>query len=115
MRLPQNNAFFKTDPDCAVFTEKVSKELGFNYLEMAAITGSATFASVKPGILDSSERNRLQEIFAIADSIEYPDYATITDWTRTAAPSEFEYHGKSYDYNWYKDYQGVRHIVSWEI
>ncbi|MBR6502920.1 MAG: hypothetical protein IKT42_05700 [Clostridia bacterium] len=114
MRLPQNNAFFKTDPDCAVFTEKVSKELGFNYLEMAAITGSATFASVKPGILDVAEQSRLQEIFAIADTIEYPDYATITDWTRTAAPSKFEYKGEKYDYNWYKEYQGVRHVVSWD-
>lgn len=115
MRAPQNNAFFKTDPDCAAFTEKVSKKLNLDFLEMAAITGSATFASVTPGILDSAEEKRLQQIFAIADSIEYPDYATISDWTRTAAPCKFEYKGKAYDYNWYEDYQGVRHNISWEL
>ncbi len=113
MRAPQNNAFFKTDPDCAAFTEKVSKELNFDFLEMAAITGSATFASVTPGILNASEEKRLQEIFAIADSIKPEDYATVTDWTRTAVPSQFEFNGKSYNYNWYKDYNGARHFVSW--
>ena len=25
-----------------------------------------------------------------------------------------EYKGEKYDYNWYKEYQGVRHVVSWE-
>lgn len=113
MRTPQNNAFFKTDPDCAAFTEKVSKDLNLEFLEMAAITGSATFASVTPGILNPSEEKRLQQIFAIADSIKYEDYATITDWTRTAVPSQFEFMGKSYNYNWYKDYKGARNFVSW--
>lgn len=113
MRAPQNNAFFKTDPDCAAFTEKVSTPLNLDFLEMAAITGSATFASVTPGILNAQEEKRLQEIFSIADKIEPQDYATIRDWTRTAVPSEFEYLGKPYNYNWYKDYEGARHFVSW--
>ncbi len=113
VRAPQNNAFFKTDPDCAAFTEKVSIPLNLDFLEMAAITGSATFASVTPGILNSTQEKRLQEIFAIADSIEYKDYATVCDWTRTAVPSEFNYLGKTYNYNWYKDYEGSRHFVSW--
>ena len=113
MRAPQNNAFFKTDPDCAAFTEKVSIPLNLDFLEMAAITGSATFASVTPGILNPQEEKRLQEIFAIADSIKYTDYATITDWTHTAVPCEFNYKGTPYKYNWYKDYDGARHFVSW--
>lgn len=113
MRAPQNNAFFKTDPDCAAFTAKVSIPLNLDFLEMAAITGSATFASVTPDILNAQEEKRLQEIFAIADRIEPKDYATITDWTRTAVPSEFEYLGKPYNYNWYKDYEGARHFISW--
>lgn len=113
MRLPQNNAFFKTDPDCAAFTEKVSKKLNLDFLEMAAMTGSATFASVTPGILNAQEEKRLQEIFAIADSIQYKDYATISDWTKTAAPSQFCFKGKLYNYNWYEEYKGSRHFVSW--
>lgn len=113
MRAPQNNAFFKTDPDCAAFTEKVSKNLNFDFLEMAAITGSATFASVTPGILNSAEEKRLQQIFAIADSIKYEQYATITDWSKTANPSQFEFEGKQYNYNWYDEYQGARYFVSW--
>ena len=113
MRAPQNNAFFKIDPDCAAFTEKVSKKLNLDFLEMAAITGSATFASVTPGILNSAEEKRLQEIFAIADGIEYQDYATIADWSKTAAPSKFEFMGREYNYNWYDEYKGARHFVAW--
>lgn len=113
MRLPQNNAFFKTDPDCAAFTERVSKKLNFDFLEMAAITGSATLASVTPHILNKDEEKRLQQIFAIADTIKSEDYATITDWTRTAVPSKFEFDGKEYNYNWYEDYCGARNFVSW--
>lgn len=113
MRAPQNNAFFKTDPDCAAFTEKVSKKLNLDFLEMAAMTGSATFASVTPGILNEKEEKRLQQIFAIADSIKPEEYATIADWTRTAVPSQFCFKGKSYKYNWYEDYEGARNFVSW--
>lgn len=113
VRAPQNSAFFKTDPDCAAFTEKVSKDLNFDFLEMAAITGSATFASVTPGILNDAEEKRLQDIFKIADNIEYRDYATVCDWTQTAVPSKFNYMDKIYNYNWYKDYEGARNFVSW--
>ena len=94
-------------------TEKVSKKLNFDFLEMAAITGSATLASVTPHILNKDEEKRLQQIFAIADTIKSQDYATITDWTRTAVPSKFEFDGKEYNYNWYEDYCGARNFVSW--
>lgn len=113
VRAPQNNAFFRTDPDCAAFTEKVSIPLNLDFLEMAAITGAATFASVTPGILNATQEKRLQEIFSIADSIEYKDFATVTDWDHTAVPSKFNYLGKEYNYNWYSDYEGARHFVSW--
>lgn len=113
MRLPQNNAFFKTDPDCAAFTQKVSKKLNFDFLEMAAVTGSATFASVTPGILNTAEQQRLRDIFEIAATIKPENYATIADWTKTAVPSQFEYDGKLYNYNWYEEYSGARHFVSW--
>ena len=115
MRTPQNNAFFKTDPDCAAFTEKVSTKLNLDFLEAAAITGAATFASVTPGILKGEDQKRLQQIFAIADSIHPDEYATICDWTRTAAPSQFEYKGNVYNYNWYEDYAGSRNFVSWML
>ncbi len=99
--------------DIKIQTEKVSKTLNFDFLEMAAITGAATFASVTPVILNEGEEKRLQEIFAIADSVKYEEYATICDWTRTAVPSQFEFKGNLYNYNWYEEYKGARHFVSW--
>lgn len=113
MRTPQNNAFFKTDPDCAAFTAKVSKKLNLDFLEAAAITGAAAFASVTPGILNSDEEKRLQQIFAIADSVKPEEVAIITDWSKNAVPSQFEFMGKHYNYNWYEDYAGARNFVSW--
>lgn len=113
MRTPQNNAFFKTDPDCAAFTHNVSKKLNLDFLEAAAITGAATFASVTPGILNCTEEKRLQQIFAIADSVKPEENAIISDWTKTAVPSQFEFKGELYNYNWYEDYDGARIFVSW--
>ena len=44
MRLPQNNAFFRVDPDCAAFTEKVPADMNLLFLEACALSGSVTLA-----------------------------------------------------------------------
>jgi len=48
MRLPLNDAFYRADPDCAAFTEQVDAGLNLDYLEMCALTGMTTLASVTP-------------------------------------------------------------------
>ena len=66
MRLPQNNAFFRVDPDCAAFTEKVPADMNLLFLEACALSGSVTLASIAPGVLYGPRKKReVQRIFAI--------------------------------------------------
>ena len=69
-------------------------------MKRIVLTGGGTAGHINPAI-------------AIADKIKYEDYATVSDWDHTAVPSKFNYLGKEYNYNWYSDYEGARHFVSW--
>lgn len=111
MRLPQNGIFYNTDPDCACFTAKVSSELNIRFLELCAITGSTTFASITPGILDDEEKRRVREIFRIASL--GGNYAEPIDWMNTGCPSRFIYKNTECTYDWYSEYNGSRMFATW--
>lgn len=113
MRLPQNGNFFTVDPDCAAFTSMVSKQLNFDFLEAAAISGCAVFASVTPGIFTSEDEKRMNDILKVADKQQKGNYAEPTDWAYTTAPSEYVFNGKKYTYDWYSGYQGARNHLAW--
>ena len=113
MRLPQTGSFYSVDPDCAAFTPKVSKDLNFDFLEAAAISGCAVFASVTPGILTPDEEKRMSAILGTAATLAPAEYAIPTDWTRTTAPGEYLFRGEKHSYDWYRDYKGARNILTW--
>ena len=113
MRMTQNKAFYIADPDCAAFTGQVSEKLNFEFLNAAAMTGAAVFASVTPGILQMAGEQRLHDIFQTACSVGPDEGAVITDWLYTAVPSGFSFRGKEYRYNWYEEYRGARHDLTW--
>lgn len=114
MRLPQNGAFFMTDPDCAAFTAKVDPSVNLDFLEMCALTGVTTLASVTPGILDDASMRRIREIYRIADRGGAP-YG-IADYEKTVLPetfvSEDGAHVRSFD--WYRMYDGSRSVIQWK-
>ncbi len=107
VRLPQNNAFFMVDPDCAAFTDKVSHSLNLDFLEMAAITGAVTLASVVPGSLAPETMTKIKEIFKIASKGglgAVPEKfvgQNILSFFKTPD-------GKQYSYDWYREFDGVR-------
>ncbi len=113
MRLPQNDTFFNVDPDCAAFTEKVSAEANLDFLEMCALTGMATLASVTPETLTQSELNRINQIFKIAD--ENQCRYQIINYDKNANPEEFiSSDGKQIRrFNWDKVFDGSRCVVEW--
>jgi alpha-galactosidase len=114
MRMPQNETFFRLDADCAAFTEMVPTDLNLDFLESMAITGTATFASVTPGILNDKEAQRLADILKIAATIKPNEFATVEDWDRTSAPAEFMYKGELKTYEWWKFYDGSRLFSTFE-
>jgi alpha-galactosidase len=111
MRLIQNGTFFNIDPDCAAFTERVSNKLNIKFLELCAITGSTTLASITPGILNDEEKRKVRDIYKIASM--KGNCAEPLDWLNTNCPSRFLYKGKEYIFDWYSGYNGVRMFPTW--
>lgn len=113
MRLPQNDLLYRVDPDCAAFTEKVDADLNLDFLEMCAVTGMTTLASVTPDILNDAQMKRINEIYKIADKDEMR--LEIKHYDRSANPEIFvSEDGKTtYEYNWESAYDGVRSVSTW--
>ena len=113
MRLPLNNAFYNADPDCAAFTNMVRADVNLDFLEMCALTGMTTLASVTPGILKPDEMKRINAIFKIAD--EGKGNFGIKDYEKNADPERFiSADGKTEKFfNWNKVYNGSRVVLSW--
>ena len=111
MRLPKNDNFFRNDPDCAAFTPKVPAEINLDFLEMCALTGVTTLASVTPGILTKAQMARIQRIYAIADRDE-TRYG-IVNFEKTSLPEIFEEKGIRREFNWSSVYDGSRSQLNW--
>ncbi len=113
MRLPLNNALYNADPDCAAFTDMVRSDVNLDFLEMCAITGMTTLASVTPGILKPDEMRRINEIFRLADA-ETGNFG-IKDYEKNANPETFvSPDGKTEKrYDWNRVYDGSRVVLSW--
>ena len=113
MRLPLNDTCYRADPDCAAFTESVDASVNLDYLEMCALTGVTTLASVTPEILSESEMKRINEIFLIADKDE--NRYGIQNYDKNANPNAFvSEDGKTKRvYDWDSPYDGARVLLSW--
>ena len=113
MRLPLNDSFYLVDPDCAAFTDRVDPALNLDFLEMCAVTGMATLASVTPDILSDASMKRINEIYKIADRNE--SRLGIDGYDKCANPEKFASADGSvaYEYDWEKAYDGSRSHLSW--
>lgn len=113
MRLPLNDTFYRADPDCAAFTERVDASLNLDYLEMCAYTGMTTLASVTPGILTDAEMKRINEIYKVADKDEHR--LGIKNFDKTANPNVFVSEDGSIEkiYDWESAYDGARVVFDW--
>ena len=113
MRLPLNNAFYNADPDCAAFTETVDADVNLDFLEMCALTGMTTLASVTPNILTKEEMKRINEIFRLADRGN-EDYG-IVHYDKNANPEIFiSKDGKTKKrFDWNRVYHGSRTVLAW--
>jgi alpha-galactosidase len=114
LRLPINNKFYLIDPDCAAFTKKVDFETNLNFLEMCALTDCTTIASVTPGIFTESQLKQINQVYKLADKGN--NGYVIKNFDKTNCPDTIISVDKKQEksYNWYKYYDGIRSIVSWD-
>lgn len=103
-RLPQNNTFFITDPDCAAITKSVSAEMNLRFFEACALSGTSLFISITPGMLDDEQKKRLKNAFLTADAGSSMEPL---DWFDTNCPREYLANGKEYSFKWYDVTNGV--------
>jgi len=106
-----NESFFLIDPDCAAFTARVSPEANLDFLEMCAITGVTTLASVTPGILTAEQMERIRRIYRIADRGE--KRLGIVNFEKTATPETFSDGEETRTFDWGRIYDGSRSQFSW--
>ena len=112
IRLPQNNTFFSADPDCAAFTARVPIDANLDFLELCAITGVTTLASVTPGIIKGDDMKRIRRIYEIA-SYGGLDAKPVNWVGHNAATTYRLNNGDIYEMNWSKTYDGCRLIFEW--
>ncbi len=111
MRLPQNRNFYITDHDCAAFTPNVPFEENLNFLELCAISGTVTMASITPDLLNAKELQKIADVFKIADRVD--NRVDIVNFEKTSMPEKFIYNGEIKEYNWFNYYNGVRTQFNW--
>ena len=108
-----NNAFYNADPDCAPFTEKVDVDINLDYLEVCALTGMTTLASVTPNFLNEKQIKRMNAIFRMADEDKHR--YIIKDFANNANPEIFASpDGKDVkEFDWTRVYNGARSALDW--
>lgn len=111
MRLPMNDRFFRMDPDCAAFTPQVDSKGNLEFLELCAITGVTTLASVRPYSLTERELTEINRIFRLADRQKKP--YEIMDYTRNAIPEQFSDGVHNRQFDWTACYDGARCHITW--
>ena len=65
-RLPQNDIFFKLDPDLVGLTEMIPWELNRQWLDVLARSGAATMVSAAPSMRGRVQKQALREAFQVA-------------------------------------------------
>lgn len=112
MRLPQNGTFFLNDPDCAAFTDQVPARANLQFMEACALTSSALFASVVPGILSPDEMRAIRQIYRLSSL--GGGGAVPADWMQTSTPTQYlDASGQTHAFDWYDVYDGTRLQLNW--
>ncbi len=113
MRLPLNNAFYMTDPDCASFTDMVPFQANLEFLEMCALTRQTVLASIRPGILTEEQMLQVNKVFRLAD--ENVHRYGIKNFDKTSCPEQFiSADGKTEKrFHWSDSYDGSRMALTW--
>src|SRR5262245_41079905 len=93
-RLPQNNTFFQSDPDCAAHTAATPWELDRQFLDLVAKSGTALFVSVDPRTVTPEQKSAYRDAMMTALSGGARGGAEPLDWLHTTAPREGRMRGR---------------------
>lgn len=102
-RLPQHGKFYEIDADCVGIDGGISWSMNKQWADVLAQSGTALFISVRPNILDETEKQELHEILKVASKQEH--HVIPVDWEETTCPEHWQDKDHDIDckYQWFEE------------
>ena len=102
-RLPQHGKFYEIDADCVGIDGGISWSMSKQWADVLAQSGTPLFISVRPNILDETEKQELHEILKVASKQEY--HVIPVDWEETTCPEHWQDKDHDIDckYQWFEE------------
>lgn len=102
-RLPQHGKFYEIDADCVGIDGGISWSMNKQWADVLAQSGTPLFISVRPNILDETEKQELHEIFKVASKQEH--HVIPVDWEETTCPEHWQDKDHDIDckYQWFEE------------
>lgn len=101
-RLPQHGKFYEIDADCVGIDGGISWSMNKQWADVLAKSGTPLFISVRPNILDETEKQELHEILKVASKQEH--HVIPVDWEETTCPEHWQDKDHDIDckYQWFE-------------
>lgn len=102
-RLPQHGKFYEIDADCVGIDGGISWSMNKQWADVLAKSGTPLFISVRPNILDETEKQELHEILKVASKKEH--HVIPVDWEETTCPEHWQDKDHDIDckYQWFEE------------
>lgn len=102
-RLPQHDKFYEIDADCVGIDGGISWSMNKQWADVLAKSGTPLFISVRPNILDETEKQELHEILKVASKQEH--HVIPVDWEETTCPEHWQDKDHDIDckYQWFEE------------
>lgn len=102
-RLPQHGKFYEIDADCVGIDGGISWSMNKQWADVLAQSGTPLFISVRPNILDETEKQELHEILKVASKQEH--HVIPVDWEETTCPEHWQDkdHDTDCKYQWFEE------------
>lgn len=102
-RLPQHGKFYEIDADCVGIDGGISWSMNKQWADVLAQSGTLLFISVRPNILDETEKQELHEILKVASKQEH--HVIPVDWEETTCPEHWQDKDHDIDckYQWFEE------------
>ena len=102
-RLPQHGKFYEIDADCVGIDGGISWSMNKQWADVLAQSGTPLFISVRPNILDETEKQELHEILKVASKQEH--HVIPVDWEETTCQEHWQDKDHDIDckYQWFEE------------
>lgn len=102
-RLPQHGKFYEIDADCVGIDGGISWSMNKQWADVLAQSGTPLFISVRPNILDETEKQELHEILKVASKQEH--HVIPVDWEETTCSEHWQDKDHDIDckYQWFEE------------